>query len=252
MLRADLLLVTAASRLTLVAASLLTVQGVVAQDPLVVAPHAYKLVLENEWVKVVRVRYGPNEKLNSHDHTEAGAAYVYLNNGGPVTFKHEYGAVTRPPTREGSFRLYRAVKETHEVENKSALPSEFLRVEFKTEPLEATRLNGRYHREPVAAGESLEKTHFENAQVRAKRYVVAAGKTIDVATTDEPALFVALTTGVLKLRRAPDAPAAELPVQPGTVRWVPVGTAVTVENAGADAVEMLRFDLKTKPQPVSN
>lgn len=242
----------AKSRLSLLPALLLAAQGVVAQDPLLVAPHAYKLVLENEWVKVVRVRYAPNEKLPVHDHTAAAAAYVYLNDGGPVIFKHDYGAATRPPTREGSFRVYKAVKETHEVENTSALPSEFLRVEFKTEPLESNRMNGRYHREAVPAGESLEKTQFENAQLRARRYVVAAGGTIDVATPSEPAVFVALTAGALRLRSAPDAPSAELAVQSGTVRWVPIGTSITLENAGTEAVEMLRFDLKTRPQPLSN
>ena len=30
-----------------------------AQDPLKLLPHAYKLQFENDWVKVVRVHYGP-------------------------------------------------------------------------------------------------------------------------------------------------------------------------------------------------
>ena len=75
-----------------------------AQDPLKVAPQAYKLESENEWVKVMRVHYGPHEKIPPHDHTERAAAYVYLNDGGPVIFKHiglEYGAVTRPATKAG-------------------------------------------------------------------------------------------------------------------------------------------------------
>ena len=33
-----------------------------AQDPLKVAPQAYKLEFENEWVKVMRVHYDPHEK----------------------------------------------------------------------------------------------------------------------------------------------------------------------------------------------
>jgi hypothetical protein len=35
----------------------------------------------------------------------------------------------------------------------------------------------------------------------------------------------------------------------GAVRWIPAGMLATVENAGASAAELLRFDLKTKPQP---
>jgi quercetin dioxygenase-like cupin family protein len=219
-----------------------------AQDPLVTLPQAYKRVLENEWVKVVRVHYEPNEKLPSHDHTESAAAYVYLNNGGPVIFTHDYGAATRPATREGSFRLYRAIKETHTVENTSALPSDFLRVEFKTEPLEANRLNGRYHREPNPTGELFEKTQFENAQIRATRYVLPPGKTMELAALAEPALFVALTAGAFRATIAPGTPATDISMQPGAVRWIPVGTQASVENAGSDAAELLRFDLKTKPQ----
>src|SRR5215475_13236864 len=83
-----------------------------AQDPLKVAPQAYKLEFENEWVKVMRVHYGPHEKIPAHDHTERAAAYVYLNDGGPVIFKHiglAYGAVTRLEPKAGSFRLYKAI-----------------------------------------------------------------------------------------------------------------------------------------------
>jgi hypothetical protein len=58
----------------------------VAQDPFKVAPKAYKLDFENEWVKVARVHYAPHEKIPVHDHAKTAAAYVYLNDGGPVIF----------------------------------------------------------------------------------------------------------------------------------------------------------------------
>ena len=79
--------------------------AVSAQDALLVAPQAYRLQTENEWVKVVRVRYEPHERIGAHDHNPTAAAYVYLNDGGPVVFNHldkEYGAVTRAATRAGT------------------------------------------------------------------------------------------------------------------------------------------------------
>src|SRR5690349_9549426 len=140
-----------------------------AQDPLMIAPDAYKLEFENEYVKVVRVHYAPHAKIPEHNHTDFPAAYVYLNDAGPVIFKHvglSYGAVTRPAVKAGSFRLYRAVKETHEVENPSDTASDFLRVEFKTEPdKDANTLRGRYFREEYPAGENFQKVQFENEQV---------------------------------------------------------------------------------------
>ena len=89
--------------------------------------------------------------------------WVYLNDGGPVIFKHiglEYGAVTRPATKAGSFRLYKAIKEVHEVENTSDLPSDFLRVEFKTRIVDDKTLRGRFHREARPDGENYQKVQF--------------------------------------------------------------------------------------------
>ena len=143
-----------------------------AQDPVKVASQNYKLEFENEWVKVLRVHYGAKEKIPEHDHPATGTAYVYLNDSGPVIFKHvglSYGAVTRPATKAGSFRLYRATKETHEVENPSDTPSDFLRVEFKTEPTGERKLYGKFFREEVPAGGNFQKMQFENEWVKVLR-----------------------------------------------------------------------------------
>ena len=130
------------------------------QDPLKVAPHAYKLQFENEWVQVTRVHYGPREKIPAHDHTRWPAAYVYLNDAGPVIFRHvgwDHPELTRPATKAGSFRLSPtlAVKETHEVENLTDIPSDFLRVEFKTQPVNRKSLRGRFYRGNYPAGENF-------------------------------------------------------------------------------------------------
>ena len=222
---------------------LLAASGASAQDPLVLLPQAYKLAFENDWVKVVRVHYAPQERLRAHDHTELAAAYVYLNDGGPVVFKHDYGTSTRPPTVTGSFRLYRAVKEIHEVENPNDVPSEFLRVEFKTQPINANTFGGRYHREDNPMGEAFAKVQFENAQLRVTRCFLTPGKTLDARTdAEQPALLVALTGGLLKAQAGDD-----FEPEPGRVRWLPAGGAASFANAGASAVELLRFDLKTRP-----
>ena len=212
-----------------------------AQDPLKVSPQAYKLQFENEWVKVTRVHYAPNEKLPAHEHTQTASAYVYLNDSGPVLFKHigkDSFSITRPATKIGSFRLFRAVQEIHEVENKSELPSDFLRVEFKTEPRDENSMRGRYFREDYPAGENFLKMQFENDQIRITRLVCAAGKKLDVATSStEPALLVALSPA--KFRR--------LKLETGQTRWVDLNRQEQFENTGDAPAELLRFDFKTKP-----
>jgi hypothetical protein len=222
-----------------------------AQDPLKTLPQNYKLQFENDWVKVTRVHYAPLEKLPAHGHTHTGSAYVYLNDSGPVVFKHiglEYGAVTRPATKAGSFRLYRGLTEIHEVENLSELPSDFLRVEFKTEPINDKSLRGRFYREAFTAGENFQKVQFENEQIRITRLVFAKGKPLRISTgSAEPALFVALTRSNLDLGEGSLSLSASL--NEGQTLWLTPSQAKTFSNANLsnEPVELLRFDFKTKP-----
>jgi hypothetical protein len=221
-----------------------------AQDPLKIATQAYKLEFENEWVKVVRVHYGPREKIPAHDHTEMAAAYVYLNDGGPVIFKHiglAYGAVTRPATKAGGFRLYKAIKEVHEVENTSDLPSDFLRVEFKTRMVDEKALRGRYHREPWPAGENYQKVQFEDEQIRVTRLVCAAGKRLDVpAGASGPALLIALSPARLSVIE-PKGKAPKLKLGLGHTGWQPAGKQAQLESPDGAPAELLRIEFKTKP-----
>ena len=220
-----------------------------AQDPTKILPQAYKLELENDWVKVTRVHYAPHEKLPAHQHTETGSAYVYLNDSGPVVFNHiglDYGAVTRPATKAGSFRLYRGLKEIHEVENLSDLPSDFLRVEFKTEPINDKTLRGRFFREVYPAGENFQKVQFENEQIRITRLVCAPRKKLETSTSAEPALLVALVPSDFILHRG-KGKSAPLRLEMGQPKWVAVGQQERLENAGSAPAELLRFDFKTRP-----
>jgi hypothetical protein len=221
-----------------------------AQDPLRVAPQAYKLEFENEWVKVIRVHYGPHEKIPAHDHTERAAAYVYLNDGGPVIFKHiglAYGAVTRPETKAGSFRLYKALKEVHEVENTSDLPSDFLRVEFKTRMIDEKTLRGRFHHESWPAGENYQKTQFEDDQIRVTRLVCAPGKRLDVlAGASGPSLLIALSPARLSVIE-PKGKASKLNLSLGQTGWQLAGNLARLECPSGGPAEMLRLEFKTGP-----
>jgi hypothetical protein len=220
-----------------------------AQDPFKVAPQAYKLQFENDWVKVTRVHYAPHEKVAAHEHTPTASAYVYLNDGGPVVFNHidkDYGAVTRPATKAGSFRIYRGLQELHEVENKSDLPSDFLRVEFKTDPVNEKSLKGRYYREDYPAGENFQKVQFDNEQIRITRLVCAPRKKLDVSTSSaEPTLLISLSPAQLKVSGS-NGKGAKLKLGLGQTRWVAVNHQEQLENIADTPAEMLRFDFKTR------
>jgi hypothetical protein len=212
----------------------MTLSGVRAQEAIATLPDVYRLVLENEWVKVTRVTYLPHAKLPVHAHTAWAAAYVYLTDSGPVMFKHVGGqasVVTRPPAKAGSFRLFRAVgEEVHEVENLSPHLSDFLRVEFKTQPDKDPRtLRGRFFPE-AHTGRADIREQFVNEQLRVIRIVLPRGTSVDMSAGIRPSLLVFVS--------AADA---------GSARWVPPGHTERLGNATADSLELLRFELRTDP-----
>jgi hypothetical protein len=203
--------------------------ALIAQDAVKALPANYRIEFENDSVRVTRVHYGPYAKLPAHTHTSLPSAYVYLNDSGPVAFKHvgaEYGAVTRPATVAGSFRLFRGIEEIHLVENLSAKPSDFLRVEFKTDPVDPRSLRGKFMPEPGDA--ATEKVEFENAQLRVTRLRAPAGRPIHIPAAAQPGVLISVT--------GPDA---------GKATWVPMGQVHTVTAASATRSEVLRFELKT-------
>jgi hypothetical protein len=227
----------------------LSITGLAAQDPVTVLPDSYSNQFENEWVRVVRVHYAPHAKLPAHAHNALPAAYVYLSDGGPVLFKHvgtSYGAATRPATKAGSFRVFRGIDEIHEVENTSELPSDFLRVEFKTDPKDVRTLKGRFFRPSAADDQNLEHVQFENDQVRITHVICAPGRSIRLAAASAPALLIAFQAAQLREQDA------DVTVQTGQERWVPAESTVTYENIGSRSSEFLRFDFKTTPSTSSS
>ena len=210
--------------------------GAAAQEGTELLPRNYKLQFENAWVKVTAVRYGPNEKLPGHTHTPNPAAYVYLNNGGPVIFRHVGGpSATRAATKAGTFRVYRGLEEIHEVENTTATPSEFLRIELKTEGRDPGAFRGKFERPAAPSVEPV--THLDHPQVRISRVWLDAGEKLTVSTQSEPALIIAL------------APAGD--IRAGQEWWVSPAGSVELSNTANTPIDLLRFELRTRPVPTS-
>jgi hypothetical protein len=216
-----------------------------AQDPTKAAPDSYKLQFENDWVTVLRVHYGARQTVPVHDHSRFPAAYVYLNDSGPINFKHtdwEHPILTRPATKAGSFRLSptRFDDETHSVENPNDTASEFLRIELKTEAPARRTLQGRFAPVEYPRDKGLKKEEFDNSQLRATRLAPAAGQTLTVtADAANPVLLAILKPGR----------SGQSTVETGQTIWLAPGEKRTFESTAADAqpIELIRFDLKTKP-----
>ena len=113
-------LLTAAALLTMYAAPAL------AQDPVKVDSKHYKVELENEQVRVLRISYGPGEKSVMHEHPASLA--VFLTDG-HVKFTQPDGKTQESSPKAGTTICSAAGK--HLPENVGDKPFELILVELK-------------------------------------------------------------------------------------------------------------------------
>ena len=189
------------------------------QDPTQTLPDNYKVELDNDYVRIVRVHYDAGAKLPDHTHPGGSTVYVYLNDSEGVTFQHSGNmtrATTRPPVKAGAIRISAGPEEHHSVENTSNAASDFLRIYLKTEDT-----GNRNMRIPPT------ERSFENKQVRLTRIKLEQH---DVETIEAKVAALLI----------------EWPS--GTDRWVDAGTSTTVENHDARDVNVIRIDFLTKPK----
>ena len=200
------------------------------QDPYLVAGDHYHLVFENAWARASRVIYGPHETAPVHDHSLTPTAiYIYVTDGGEFRFKHMTGfkiagtVITRPAVKAGAIRFAHSAPETHSVEYLGDAPTEYIRIELRTEARDVPVRNIRISPPVMDPSKSAVLNEFENGQVRILRVVCAAGEKCPASKNPDDPAIVTIMTG-------PDR---------GAVRWWPKG-----EKGPLDEV---RVELKTDP-----
>ena len=209
-----------------------------AQDPVVTLPKNYQLAFENADVRVVRVTYGPHEKLAVHDHSKAPVIYVYLSDSGPVRFIH-YGAkengniATRQPLKAGTYRINPGRLEQHAVENAGDIESRFLRVELKRAELGFKTSDSMAVKHPDLTQVGL-LNEFNSLLFRVDR-VLADRKPVQV-NGEEPSLLIAYTPALIQLA---GAGAAES-LNAGELRWMEAGHRFDVRSPGTANAHVLR------------
>ena len=111
------------------------------QDPLQLLPKNYQLQLDNEYVRVIHVKYGPREKTPMHAHPVSNPLLIIaltdehirftLPDGRQIVSKRTRG---EPLWFEGADRIPQ-----HAVENLSDEPFEGLRIEIKAKAADKPR-----------------------------------------------------------------------------------------------------------------
>ena len=97
-----------------------------AEDPVKVDPQHYKVELENERVRVLRIKYGPGEKSVMHGHPESIA--VFLTDA-HHRFTYPDGRTEDINANAGTVQYMDAF--THLPESTSKTPFEVIAVELK-------------------------------------------------------------------------------------------------------------------------
>ena len=97
-----------------------------AQDPINVDPKHYKVEMENDRVRVLRIRYGPHEKSVMHGHPPSVG--VFLND---VHFRFTYpdGKTDEGSAKAGDVMYFDAIE--HLPENLGGQAFEVIAVELK-------------------------------------------------------------------------------------------------------------------------
>lgn len=111
-----------------------------AQDPLVVAPDNYRLLLDNDAVRVFEVRIEPGQKTAMHAH-QASLIYVFAD----CRIRHTFpdGRSTVSEARAG--HVVWTEGETHSSENLGSTPIRVLKVEFKKAPADGAGSSSGTH-----------------------------------------------------------------------------------------------------------
>ncbi len=200
------------------------------QDPYVIDPTHFHLVFENAWARVTRVTYGPHESSPVHEHPPTPTTiYIYVTDGGEFRFKHMTGmkvagtTITRPAVKAGAIRFAHSAPETHSVEYLGDRPTEYIRIELRTDPVDLPIRNIRIPPPSMDPAKSAVLDEFENAQIRILRVICAAGERCPASQNPGDPAIVTIMGG-------PDK---------GSVSWSPA-----TEKGPRDEV---RVELKTEP-----
>lgn len=203
-----------------------------AQDPVKVDAKHYKVVFDNDQVRVLKIRYGPHEKSVMHEHPDAVA--VFLTDG-HSKFNLPDGTSTPSDVTAGEARFTPAGK--HLPENVGSKPFEVVLVELKGKPGSAAAVS----LDPVKVDPEHHAVVLENDRVRVLR--IKFGPHDKTKQHDHPnGVSIPLTGGQSKITTA-DGKTRTGGGQAGVPFWLNAERHV-VENPNAKASEVILVELK--------
>lgn len=228
----------------LVAAMIAGFRPAGAQDAVKAFPKNYQLIFENEYVSVIRVHYGPYEKVGVHDHSAFPTVYVYLSDSPPVRFTHDEQppfVQVRPPAKAGAFRVSPGRRERHSVENLGDGSSDFLRVELKQLPLGSVQAFRGEAPEDLSAPEH--KVEVDSPALRIERlFCLGSNANYYMHPASAPSLLVAFTASpiITAMEGIPPSRRPQM-LSAGQVSWLDSGMVLQVLPETGVPANLLRI-----------
>lgn len=202
-----------------------------AQDAVKVDAKHYKVLLENDQVRVLRIKYNPKEKSVMHEHP---ANVVVFLSGSQTKFTLADGSTTEASPKPGEVGFGEAVK--HLPENIGNTPVDAVLVELKSKAaMTAATLD------PVKIDPEHHKVEIDNDRVRVLRINFKAhDKTKEHDHPNGVAIF--LTDVKAKFALA-DGKTREGSNKRGEAIWA-AAERHAVENLGSKPAEVILVELK--------
>ena len=204
-----------------------------AQDPVQVDSKHYKVLLENDQVRVLRIHYNPGEKSVMHEHP---AAVVVFLNSSKAKFTFPDGtSTTEGGGKAGAVRFTDAGK--HIPQDIGTTPIEAVLVELKAKSGSSSAVS----LDPVKVDSARHKVELENDRVRVLRVKF---KPHDKTKEHEHPNAVAIHLTDVKAKfTLPDGKTREGGGKRGEVIWA-VGEKHSVSNLSARPAEIILVELK--------
>jgi quercetin dioxygenase-like cupin family protein len=210
-----------------------------AQDPMKVAPHIFRLLFENDRVRVLQEWLRPGEREPMHSHPKV---VVYALN----SFKGEStslsGRVTAFEADAGDVNWSEA--ETHTLQNTGKREIHAIIVELKT-PQNLPSTRGEGGPDPLRVASRTHKLLLENNLVRVLGFHLTPGQRTRTHYQRDGVLYV-LNGGVLK-ESFPDGKIVRQVFRPRQARWVEAKSHA-LENIGTTEVRFFMVELKSPPE----
>jgi quercetin dioxygenase-like cupin family protein len=211
-------------------------------DPLVADPQHYHLEFENQWVRVLREKMGPHEKMSMHSHPMPGSVIVFLTDRHNRLTSQD-GASQELRDRAGD--LMWSAASTHRSENLSDASFEGVQIEprkpasgaaaspFAIEKLDATVVDPQHYH-----------VVLENEYVRVIRVSIGPHEKLRLHKhPDTGAVLVHLTDQNMRLTLS-DGTIRDSRYPAKQVRWVAPGAAHQDENLSDIPLSFIRIELK--------